>query len=143
MEDKSTPIKSGSKVKDYISAVGKRKEAVARVRLTSGAGLITINGKPSSEYFSSLTFQKIYQRPFDVTKTTGKFKGTIKLSGGGTSSQLGAVVHGISRALSLTDASYRSLLKKEGFLTRDARVKERRKFGLAQKARAKKQSPKR
>ena len=96
-----------------------------------------------SEYFSSASFQKIYQRPFEITKTTGKFKGSIKISGGGVSSQLGAVVHGLSRALSLTDISYRALLKKEGFLTRDARVKERRKFGLAQKARAKKQSPKR
>ena len=136
-------VQKKTKTNEYVSAVGRRKEAVARVRLTSGVGLVTINGKPASEYFPSLVFQKIYQRPFDVTKTSGKFKGSIKISGGGVSSQLGAVVHGISRALSLTDASYRKLLKKEGFLTRDARVKERRKYGHAQKARAKKQSPKR
>lgn len=126
------------------SAVGRRKEAVARVRLNPGADPTTVNGKPIHEYFLGQVFQKYYQKPFEVTKTLGKYTASVKVIGGGTTSQLGAVVHGISRALSKTDTeNLRGLLKKEGLLTRDARVKERRKYGNAQKARAKKQSPKR
>lgn len=127
-----------------IAAVGRRKEAVARIRLMTGSGPISVNGKPIHEYFSGIIYQKFYQKPFEVTDTLGKYTGTIKVAGGGIQSQLDAVVHGISRALSKADSeSLRSSLKKEGLLTRDARVKERRKYGLAQKARAKKQSPKR
>lgn len=128
----------------HFTAVGRRKEAIARVRLLANAGQITINGKLIHEYFPGPIFQKAYQKPFEVTKTLGKYSGSILVSGGGTVSQLGAVVHGISRALSESDVeTFRKLLKVEGLLTRDARVKERRKYGLAQKARAKKQSPKR
>ena len=126
-----------------IQVVGRRKEAVARVRLSDGNGEMTINSKPINEYFSGVISHKLYQKPFEVTGTSGKYNASIKVTGGGTSSQLGAVVHGIARALVKADAEKRAFLKKEGFLTRDPRVKERRKYGNAQKARAKKQSPKR
>jgi small subunit ribosomal protein S9 len=128
----------------YFQAVGRRKEAVARVRLLPGEGKMTVNGKPISEYFRGIINQKSYQKPFEVTGTLGKYTATVKVIGGGTASQLGAVLHGISRALTLVDKDkFRSLLKKEGLLTRDPRVRERRKMGQAGKARAKKQSPKR
>ena len=126
-----------------VSVVGRRKEAVARVRLSSGNGQITINGKPITEYFSGAIFQKLYNRPLEITKTSGKYSLSVKVEGGGQVSQLGAVIHGISRAIAKAEPSLRVALKKEGLLTRDARVKERRKHGNAQKARAKKQSPKR
>lgn len=131
------------KNKDMIVVVGRRKEAVARVRLLKGVGQITINGKAVGEYFLGPLFQKIYQRPLEVTKTLGKYSISIKVEGGGRISQLEAVVHGIARAIAKSDLALRPLLKKQGLLTRDARVKERRKYGLAHKARAKKQSPKR
>jgi len=125
-------------------AVGRRKEAVARVRLFPGQGQLTVNGKPIAEYFTGLISQKKYQRPFELTKTWGKYTGTIKVLGGGSSSQLDAVVHGIARALNVIDReTHRPALKSAGLLTRDARVRERRKYGLAHAARAKKQSPKR
>lgn len=125
------------------NVVGRRKEAVARVRLSAGNGQITVNGKPVGEYFKGVVLQKIYSKPFEITKTTGKFSISAKVEGGGQVSQLGAVIHGISRAISKENPEYRTILKKNGFLTRDPRAKERRKYGLAQKARAKKQSPKR
>lgn len=128
---------------DMISTVGRRKEAVARVRLSDGKGQMTVNGKPISEYFLGLVLQKHYNKPLDVTKTTGKYTISVKVEGGGQMSQLGAVIHGVSRAIAKVSPDLRTLLKREGLLTRDARVKERRKYGNAQKARAKKQSPKR
>jgi small subunit ribosomal protein S9 len=125
-------------------AVGRRKEAVARVRIFPGQGQLIVNGKPIAEYFRGPVSQKAYQRPFELTKTLGKYTGTIKVLGGGTSSQLAATIHGLARALQLLDKdNFRSTLKSAGLLTRDARVKERRKYGLAHAARAKKQSPKR
>ena len=90
-----------------------------------------------------LVFQKLYSRPLEVTKTVGKYNISVKVEGGGKVAQLGAVIHGIARAISKADSSLRVILKKEGYLTRDARVKERRKYGHAGKARARKQSPKR
>lgn len=126
-----------------VSTVGRRKEAVARVRLLPGNGQITINGKPIAQYFMGQTFQKLYQRPLEVTKTVGKYSISVKVEGGGKVSQLGAIIHGLSRAIAKAEPELRGSLKKEGLLTRDARVKERRKYGNAQKARAKKQSPKR
>lgn len=123
--------------------VGRRKEAVARVRLSPGNGQIMINGKPVVEYFSGPILQKIYSKPLEITKTAGKYAISVKVAGGGQVSQLGAVVHGIARAIAKTSPELRTILKKEGLLTRDARAKERRKYGNAQKARAKKQSPKR
>lgn len=137
MEDKPKTKERG------LGVVGRRKEAVARVRINPGAGQITINGKPAAEYFLGQVFQKQYNRPLEITKTVGKYFFSIKVEGGGTVSQLGAVIHGISRAIAKAEPALRVILKREGFLTRDARVKERRKFGLAQKARARKQSPKR
>lgn len=128
---------------EIIYAVGRRKEALARVRLSKGNGQITINGKPIGEYFPSFISQRIYSKPLEITKSLNKYLISIKVEGGGRHAQLEAVVHGISRALSKTDGSLRPILKKEKFLTRDPRVKERRKYGNAHKARAKKQSPKR
>lgn len=128
----------------YHQAVGRRKEAIARVRIFPGQGQITVNGQLISEYFKGPIAQKAYQKPLELTKSLGKFSGSIKVLGGGVASQLGAVVHGLARALEVFDkVKNRPALKSAKLLTRDARVKERRKFGLAQKARAKKQSPKR
>lgn len=126
-----------------VATVGRRKEAVARVRLNPGNGQITINGKLIAEYFLGPILQKLYNKPLEVTKTLSKYAISVKVSGGGQVAQLDAVVHGISRAIAKLEPDLRTTLKKEGLLTRDARVKERRKFGHAQKARAKKQSPKR
>lgn len=128
---------------DAVSTVGRRKEALARVRLIKGQGQITINGKPVGEYFLGTVFQKLYTRPLEITKTAGKYSISAKVEGGGRVSQLGAFIHGMARAISKAEPELRVILKKEGFLTRDARVKERRKYGNAGKARAKKQSPKR
>lgn len=127
----------------FISVVGRRKEAVARVRIMEGNGQLTVNGKPVAEYFSGAIFQRKYLKPLEITKASGKYAISAKVEGGGRISQLDAVVHGMARALSKIDPALRVILKREGLLTRDARVKERRKFGLAGKARAKKQSPKR
>jgi small subunit ribosomal protein S9 len=125
-------------------AVGRRKESVARVRLFKGNAQMTVNGKPIAEYFRGPVAQKKYQTPFLITNTLGQFTGTIKVLGGGATGQLDAVVHGIARALENMDkATHRPVLKKAGLLTRDARAKERRKYGLAHAARAKKSSPKR
>lgn len=138
------PDKISKKHKAYTAAVGRRKEAVARVRLTEGPGLVTVNGKPINEFFTGVVFQKLVQKPFEATASAGKYTISVLVAGGGLTSQLDAVIHGISRVLAAHDREkYRDSLKKAGFLTRDARVKERRKYGLAQKARAKKQSPKR
>lgn len=126
-----------------ISTVGRRKEASARVRLSPGNGQIIVNGKTIAEYFAGPILQKLYMKPMEITQTSKKFTISVKVEGGGQASQLGAVIHGISRAIAKAEPTLRSIIKKEGLLTRDARVKERRKYGLAQKARAKKQSPKR
>lgn len=128
---------------DYTSAVGRRKEAVARVRLMKGNGQITVNGKAINEVFPGIVSQKSYQKPFIITNSLNKYSASIKVYGGGVASQVDAIVHGIARALIKIDVGNRLALKKEGLLTRDPRVKERRKYGNAQKARAKKQSPKR
>ncbi|OGE30860.1 30S ribosomal protein S9 [Candidatus Daviesbacteria bacterium RIFCSPHIGHO2_01_FULL_44_29] len=131
-------------VTNFSHAVGRRKEAVARVRILKGNGQLTVNGKPISEYFRGPLLQKLYQRPFEVTATLGQYTGTIKVEGGGFAAQVGAIVHGLARALEQVDKEkYRPSLKSAGLLTRDPRAKERRKFGQAGKARAKKQSPKR
>ncbi len=128
---------------ENITTVGRRKEAVARVRLSPGQGQILVNGKAIAEYFLGPVLQKKYNHPLEITDVVGKYAISVKVEGGGQVSQLDAVIHGISRAIAKTTPAARAALKKEGFLTRDARVKERRKYGLAQKARAKKQSPKR
>lgn len=132
-----------SKKSTAVSAVGRRKEAIARLRLVSGNGQMTINGKAVGEYFPGAVSQKLYQKPLEITKTSGKYTISVKVKGGGQVSQLGAVIHGLSRALAQANPEVRVALKREGLLTRDARVKERRKYGHAGKARAMKQSPKR
>src|SRR5579884_3443813 len=88
---------------NYSSAVGRRKEAVARVRVFEGNSKITINGKVISEYFRGPVFQRAYEKPFEVTKTLGRYTATVKVEGGGISSQLGAVIHGLARALEKAD----------------------------------------
>jgi small subunit ribosomal protein S9 len=128
---------------DFVQTVGRRKTSVARVRITKGQGQMVINDKAVHEYFPGVVMQKMYQMPFALTKTVGQFNTTVKVEGGGLTSQLVAVMHGLSRALSESDTTLRGILKKNGLLTRDARAKERRKYGLAHAARAKKQSPKR
>lgn len=129
---------------NYFQAVGRRREATARVRLFKGQGQLTVNGKPIAEYFTGLIAQKLYQKPFELTKTTGELSGSVKVAGGGFNSQLEATIHGIARALQVLDKDkHRPILKANKLLTRDSRARERRKFGLAGKARAKKQSPKR
>lgn len=135
--------KDSAKKQSGVSVVGRRKEAVARVRLMNGNGVITINGKPVTEYFLGPIFQKLYSRPLELTKTIGKYSISVKVVGGGQVAQLGAFIHGLARGLSKIDPSLRVTLKKEGLLTRDPRAKERKKYGHAQKARAMKQSPKR
>ena len=147
-------VKKESK-KDFIFAVGRRKSSVARVRLyenvkdvPGGAekikkGDIIVNNKKIGEYFSGKVSQSYYSEPFRITNTESKYTITIKTEGGGKRGQLLAVVHAVSRALSKTDPKNRAILKKRGLLTRDARVRERRKVGMGGKARRKKQSPKR
>lgn len=144
------PVKTNNKKsasvmpKDFFAAVGRRKTAVARVRLWSGKQEITVNGKPISVYFQGEVYKKIYQSPFVTTDTLNQFTGSIKIAGSGLMAQVDALVHGIARALVKVDSEkYKSLLKQKGFLTRDPRMKETRKPGQGGRARAKKQSPKR
>ena len=116
--------------KPYFYGTGRRKKSVARVRLYPGTGAITINGRDIDEYFGIDTLKYIVRQPLELTQTTGKFDIVCKVVGGGISGQAGALRHGISRALQLADENYRPLLKKAGFLTRDPRMKERKKYGL-------------
>lgn len=128
----------------YVFAVGRRKRSVARVKLYQGQGQGTVNGKPIEEYFSGVVVKEEYLKPFRLIGGEGKYFAVVKVKGGGKSSQLGAFVHGVARAFEKIDKEkYRPILKKSGLLTRDPREKERRKPGYAQKARKKKQSPKR
>ncbi|MBI5644152.1 MAG: 30S ribosomal protein S9 [Deltaproteobacteria bacterium] len=114
---------------DVFNAVGRRKTSVARVRLLPGAGEITVNTKPMAEFFSRETLRGIVRQPLELTNQMGKFNVIANVDGGGESGQAGAVRHGISRALVISDASLRGVLKKAGLLTRDPRMKERKKYG--------------
>jgi len=141
----------------YYEAVGRRKNATARVRLhvikdesmtmsgvTLAKGDVLVNGRPAEQYFAGEIMKKMYLEPFRTTNTIGRFVVSVVITGGGLSGQLNAMVHGISRALEKTDKEkFRPILKKRGFLKRDPRTRERRKPGRAGKARAQKQSPKR
>lgn len=130
--------------KGFIFAVGRRKESVARVRLYVGKGENIVNGKPVSEYFPGEVAKLLIARPFKVSGTEGKYWISVKVQGGGKRAQIDALVLGISRALSQADREkFRSPLKRHHLLTRDARIRERRKIGKGGKARRKKQSPKR
>lgn len=159
MADKATAsVKNGKTTKrDYVFAVGRRREAIARVRLYDtvradlawnkvevNKGDIIVNQKPIAEYFSGELNRYRYSEPLRVANAQNKFTFTVKVEGGGPAGQLDAVVHGIARALNSYDPeAYRKILKDKGFLTRDARVRERRKVGMGGKSRRKLQSPKR
>ena len=122
--------------KPYFYGTGRRKSSVARVRLYPGTGKITINGRDIDDYFGLETLKLIINQPFGVTSTMGKYDIVANVNGGGISGQAGAIRHGVSRALLLADDTYRPLLKKAGFLTRDPRMKERKKYGLKAARRA-------
>ena len=109
---------------------GRRKESIARVRLMAGKGDITVNGKSLDEYFGSDILKVIVNQPFAVTNTVGKYDVIVKVIGGGFTGQAGAIRHGIARALNEANSEYRPALKSAGFLTRDPRMKERKKYGL-------------
>lgn len=142
-DSKSSEPKS-KKSENFFGAHGRRKEATARVRLIPGKGQTLVNEKPISEYFPGEVSRSDYLKPFLLTQTEDKYYAAIKVRGSGRRGQLAAVVHGISRALNNADEkTFRPILKKAGLLTRDPRIKERRKYGKAQKARKGKQSPKR
>lgn len=115
---------------------GRRKSSVARVYLVPGSGKITVNKRDIEEYFGLETLKLIIRQPLEVTGTTGKFDININVCGGGTTGQAGAIRHGISRALLEADSDFRLALKKAGFLTRDPRMKERKKYGLKAARRA-------
>lgn len=132
-----------SKKTPTYQAVGRRKTATARVRILTGDGQFTVNDKPVFEYFSRRQDKIIFEKALILTGLLGKFSGSIKVEGSGLSSQLGASVHGLSRAIIKFDETLKPTLKKAGLITRDPRAKERRKMGNAQKARKGKQSPKR
>ena len=117
--------------KDRSYATGKRKNSIARVWLKRGNGEITINGKKLDKYFSRPVLQMIVNQPIEIIQSVGSYEIMATVKGGGLSGQAGALRHGISKALSLYDNSLRPVLKKVGFLTRDSRVVERKKFGLA------------
>jgi small subunit ribosomal protein S9 len=119
----------------YIGT-GRRKQSVARVRLVPGEGRILINTRDINEYFGLDTLKLIVKQPLVLTDTTGKYDILVLAHGGGTSGQAGAIRHGISRALLKADPELRPALKKAGFLTRDPRMKERKKYGLKAARRA-------
>ncbi len=116
--------------KPYFYGTGRRKKSVARVRIYPGTGSITINGKDVEEYFGLETLKLIINQPFGVTGTVGKFDIVANVNGGGISGQAGAIRHGVARALLAADEANRPALKQAGFLTRDPRMKERKKYGL-------------
>jgi len=115
---------------------GRRKSSVARVYLVPGTGKITINKRDIDNYFGLETLKLIVRQPLVLTETTEKYDVLVNVNGGGTTGQAGAIRHGISRALLQVDSDYRPALKKAGFLTRDPRMKERKKYGLKAARRA-------
>ena len=122
--------------KEALYGTGRRKSSVARVRLLPGKGNIVINNRSIDEYFGLETLKVTVKQPLVVTDTLGKFDVLVNVSGGGFTGQAGAIRHGISRALLDADETFRAILKKEGFLTRDPRMKERKKYGLKAARRA-------
>jgi small subunit ribosomal protein S9 len=139
------PEKKTAKVKkDFVFAVGRRKTAVARIRLYHGKGTTIVNDMPIEKYFSGKLDESFYLKPFVVTETLNKYYATIKVEGSGKSGQMAAVIHGLARALDKENKEiYHDSLKKNHLLTRDSRARERRKVGQMGRARKKKQSPKR
>lgn len=114
----------------YVWGTGKRKCAIAQVRLLPGDGEIMINDKPYQGIFTRPEHRRMIEHPFLATETMGKFHVTVKVNGGGINGQAGAIRHGIARALAKENELFKPLLRKEGLLTRDARIKERKKYGL-------------
>jgi len=122
------PAKKTDKIAFY--GTGRRKKSISRVRLINGNGKIIVNSKPLDEYFGVETLKVIVKQPLTVSNTLDKYDVICKVTGGGISGQAGAIRHGISRALLQANGEYRPILKSSGFLTRDARMKERKKYGL-------------
>jgi small subunit ribosomal protein S9 len=128
-------VEAGSPVQPKVDdlgrsyATGKRKDAIARVWIKPGAGRVTVNGRDQDTYFARPVLRMIINQPFEVTERKGQFDVVCTVKGGGLSGQAGAVRHGISKALTYFEPGLRGALKKEGFLTRDARVVERKKYG--------------
>lgn len=123
-----------AKVQYY--GTGRRKKSIARVRLVPGEGKITINDRSLDDYFGLETLKVIVRQPMVITDTAGKFDAICKVVGGGFTGQAGAIRHGMARALLKADEELRPILKKAGFLTRDPRMKERKKYGLKKARRA-------
>ncbi len=117
--------------KPFYDAIGRRKEAVARVRITAGSGLVQVNGRSVHDYFKRQALLALIQQPFQVTETTGSYDVTASVRGGGVGGQAGAVRLGIARALAGVEEEYRRQLRRTGLLTRDPRMRERKKYGLA------------
>ncbi|MEG0571128.1 MAG: 30S ribosomal protein S9 [Oscillospiraceae bacterium] len=122
--------------KPFFYGTGRRKSSVARVRVYAGNGEIKINGRDINEYFGLETLKLIVNQPLELTETAGKFDIICTVNGGGVTGQAGAIRHGLSRALLEYDPELRGILKKAGFLTRDPRMKERKKYGLKAARRA-------
>jgi small subunit ribosomal protein S9 len=114
---------------DVVQSTGRRKRAVARVRLSLGQGVITVNGKPVDEYFPRPQLIQIVRQPLEATQSGARFDVRVKAEGGGVTGQAGAIRHGIARALLAIDESLKEALRKNGFLTRDPREKESKKYG--------------
>lgn len=155
-EELKTTVGGVKKHKDFIFAVGRRRAAVARVRVYSKVpdslkfeeiavkkGDLVVNGRIISEYFGGVVAKTTYEEPLKIADALNKYAITAKVAGGGTASQLGAFVLGVSRALAAMNEEIKPALRKKGLLTRDPRVRERRKVGTGGKARRTKQSPKR
>ena len=121
---------------EQTHALGRRKAAVARVYLTAGKGNVTINDRPLENYFAEDSLRYVVNQPFEVTGNVGKYDIVATVTGGGFSGQAGAIRHGLSRALVLADEANKPALKAAGFLTRDPRMKERKKYGLKAARRA-------
>ncbi len=155
-EELKTTVGGTKKYKDFMFAVGRRRAAVARVRvypkvtdslkfeeIAVKKGDLVVNGRMISEYFGGVIAKATYEEPLKTADVLNKYAITAKVAGGGTTSQLGAFVLGVSRALAAMDETVKPTLRKKGLLTRDPRVRERRKVGTGGKARRAKQSPKR
>ena len=117
-------------VKTAFYGTGRRKKSIARVRLVEGTGVITVNGKSIDEYFGTEVLKTIVRQPLTATNTTAKYDVIAKVVGGGFTGQAGAIRHGIARALNEANSEFRPTLKSNGYLTRDSRMKERKKYGL-------------
>ena len=131
MEEVQTGLEEASskQVQFPVHTVGKRKNAIARIWMKPGSGNILINRRPLDEYFGRETMKMIVKQPLELTSSTGQFDFFVNVRGGGVAGQAGAIKHGISKALLVADPELRPVLKKGGFLVRDSRIKERKKYG--------------